>query len=112
MTREKLIKKYSKAVRRIGYSRFNTLPEKVKDLLKKETTLEKKVVLMERIADRYGCIPPFKVVRVDWEVDDEKDLDYLPKCVPVYKDINEEDIADYISDRYGFLIKGYTIESK
>ena len=85
----------------------------MKERLKKlsETSLRDKVVLLEGIADRYSSRKPLMKVRVDWEVDTEEDLYFLPEIVPIYEKILLDEVADYISGRYGYLAKGFSIES-
>lgn len=58
----------------------------------------------------YEC----KVSHIQWDVDDEKDLESLPDTVIVNvpeevwaADEEEEWISDYLSDEYGFLHNGF-----
>ena len=50
-----------------------------------------------------------KKVYVNWETDGYslKELG-LPSEVDVPKDIEEEDIADWLSDEYGFLVNSFS----
>lgn len=53
-----------------------------------------------------------KVYNIIWETD-EHDVD-LPKEVELpneilKEDFNEFDIAEYLSDEYGFLVKSFTL---
>ena len=51
-----------------------------------------------------------KAVDIDWETDGYK-IDNLPSEVEIPKYIaDNEDIADYLSDEYGFLVNGFYIE--
>ena len=52
------------------------------------------------------------ISNIDWEVDEADDLASLPKTVCIADYIEEEDIADYLSDKYGFLLKGFRIKWK
>lgn len=108
-----LIQRHSEAIRRIGFTRLLNLPEKVKARLQRlgETNLEGKVIFLEGIAGRYSSKTPLMKVRVDWEVDNEEDMHHLPEVVPIYEKILLDEVADYISDRYGYLVKGFSIES-
>lgn len=48
-----------------------------------------------------------KAINIQWEVDDEKDLEFLPTELEIPKHIKDvDDISDYISDEMGFLHKG------
>ena len=46
-----------------------------------------------------------KKVIVNWETDNQK-VD-LPKEVEIPDDIKEEDISDYLSDKYGWLVNSW-----
>ena len=110
MTKSELIARHSTAIKRIGHSRLLALPDGVKKRLINAPSFEGKVILMEGIANRYSAKMTKMMVKPEWEVDDEDELSFLPETVPVYENIPEEDIADYISDRYGYLVKGFIIE--
>ena len=49
-----------------------------------------------------------KVISVDWDTDgmDEEELD-LPNEVEVPSDIDEDQVSDWLSDIYGFCVKGW-----
>ena len=51
-----------------------------------------------------------EITDIDWETDDE-DVD-LPASVLVPSSIVEDEIADYLSDEYGFLVKGYVLNAE
>lgn len=54
-----------------------------------------------------------KRVYVDWETDGTPIEDIgLPTEVDVPNDIDTEDIADWLSDKYGFLVNGFYYDSK
>ena len=48
-----------------------------------------------------------EIVDIDWETDGE-DVD-LPSSVRVPSDLEEDEIADYLSDNYGFLVNGFVM---
>ena len=50
-----------------------------------------------------------KAFAIDWEVD-EGDADFLPREVFIPESVADDDIADYLSDEYGFLIRSYSLE--
>lgn len=47
-------------------------------------------------------------VDIDWETDghDKKDL---PNKVEIPEDVHEDDIADFLSDEYGWLINDFEV---
>lgn len=47
------------------------------------------------------------VVNIAWSVDETEDLEELPVQVEVPDEVNEEDIADWLSDQYGYLIESF-----
>lgn len=49
-----------------------------------------------------------KAVNINWETDGY-DID-LPNEVNIPSNIEEDDICDYLSDEYGFLINSFDIE--
>jgi hypothetical protein len=51
-----------------------------------------------------------EITDIDWETDDE-DVD-LPASVLVPSSIVEDEIADYLSDEYGFLVRGYVLNAE
>lgn len=57
------------------------------------------------IANDYRYRKTFKV-SVNWETDGE--IVDLPKVVEIPKDIDDEEIADYLSDKYGWLVNSYS----
>ncbi len=48
-----------------------------------------------------------RLVKVDWDVDDESDLESLPEVVEVPFDMDDDDISDWLSDEYGFLVNAW-----
>lgn len=47
------------------------------------------------------------VSNIIWAVDEAEDLERLPVQVEVPDDVDEEDIADWLSDQYGYLIESF-----
>ncbi len=47
------------------------------------------------------------VVNIAWSVDETEDLEELPVQVEVPDEVDEEDIADWLSDQYGYLIESF-----
>jgi len=58
--------------------------------------------------DCYIVKKQMKVYLIDWETDNE--IVDLPNEVIVPNEILDEDIANYISDKYGWLIKSLTLK--
>lgn len=56
-----------------------------------------------------------KAINIEWDVDNKKDLKFLPKEIeiPDYFDIEDDDeideISDYLSDVTGFCHKGFEL---
>ena len=48
---------------------------------------------------------------IGWDVDEEDEdiLDYLPADIYVPSGIEDEDVADYLSDIFGFCILGFRV---
>ena len=44
-----------------------------------------------------------RLILVDWDDDGEN----LPRTVEIPSDIDDEDVADYLSDTYGFCVNGW-----
>ena len=60
--------------------------------------------------------PYFRVENIVWDLSDIEDeaeafsiMKNLPKSEDVYKAINAEDVADYLSETYGYCVKSYTL---
>ena len=47
------------------------------------------------------------VFNIVWSVDETEDLEELPVKVEVLDEVDEEDIADWLSDQYGYLIESF-----
>ena len=48
------------------------------------------------------------VTNIKWETDDYE-VDNWPTEVEVDDDLNEDEIADYLSDEYGWLVNGFAL---
>lgn len=52
-----------------------------------------------------------KAIRIEWDVDDPKDLESLPTEVEIPLEIADgEEISDYLTELTGFCHKGFAIE--
>ena len=49
-----------------------------------------------------------KVTNIIWATDGEECLE-LPSTVTINSEISEEDIADYLSDTYGWLVESFVV---
>ena len=49
-----------------------------------------------------------RTVGVEWDTDgmDPEELD-LPVAVEIPGELDDEDVADYLSDHYGYCVKGW-----
>lgn len=50
-----------------------------------------------------------RIVSVEWDTDGE-DVEDLPEEVEVPSEIEEEDIADWLSDEYGYCVESFSVE--
>ena len=50
-----------------------------------------------------------KITNIDWDTDDEP-IEDLPTEVTINEEIEPDAIADYLSDQYGFCVKGFCVE--
>lgn len=50
-----------------------------------------------------------KASDIEWDTDNEV-IDNLPDSVIIPSHIEKDDIADYLSDKYGFCVIGFNIE--
>lgn len=52
------------------------------------------------------------ITDIDWDTDGESKEELgLPDVVVVTDDIDEDDIADMLSDEYGFCVNSFSIEA-
>ena len=49
----------------------------------------------------------YHVTNIDWDVDFAEDLENLPTSC-VIEAIDEDDVADALSDEYGFCVNGFS----
>ena len=62
--------------------------------------------------DRCNLASLRNVDAIEWAGDSEgEDLSFLPESVLIPENIPDDGIADYLSDRYGFLVASYSITS-
>lgn len=49
---------------------------------------------------------------IKWDVEDKSDYDTfnLPSKVKIPKNIEDDDIADHLSDKYGFCVESFKIK--
>lgn len=47
-----------------------------------------------------------RTIRVFWCTDEEADI-ALPELVDIPSDIDDEDVTDFLSDEYGFLVESW-----
>ena len=45
---------------------------------------------------------------IDWDTDGEE-IDWLPKQCVVPPDLDDDEVADWLSDRFGFCVNGFSI---
>jgi hypothetical protein len=59
------------------------------------------------VLDNYEDIPA-KTISIEWDTDgmDEEELD-LPTEVEIPIDLDEDRVSDWLSDMYGFCVKGW-----
>jgi len=51
-----------------------------------------------------------KAINIIWDVDNDKDLEFLPTEIEIPKGMTDEDeISDYISDETGFCHCGFEL---
>lgn len=54
-----------------------------------------------------------KAVNILWDVDDQEDLEMLPKEIEIPEGMtDEEEISDYLSDETGFCHCGFELVEK
>lgn len=52
-----------------------------------------------------------KAFNIVWDVDDERDLQFLPTEIDIPEGMEDDEISDYISDVTGFCHKGYLLDT-
>ncbi len=53
-----------------------------------------------------------KAIHIEWDVDEIEDLENLPTEINIPAGMEEDDIADYLSDVTGFCHKGFELKDK
>ena len=51
-----------------------------------------------------------KAINILWDVDNKRDLKFLPKEIDIPDDLEDDEISDYISDVTGFCHKGFIFD--
>lgn len=67
--------------------------------------------MSEKEFDSYGVRRRRKATDISWCLD-EQDDPCLPKEVEIPYDIFDDDIADYLSDKYGYFVDDYDVEEE
>lgn len=77
-------------------------------------------LIEEYIFQTNGCInfgsydlEPVRLVAedIEWETDNEEELENLPKSIEIPEDVEAEEIERYLSDKTGFLHKSFKIRA-
>lgn len=57
----------------------------------------------------YGSLPcdDARLVGVDWDTDTEEEAKGLPDMVSIPDDIDDDEVSDYLSDKYYFCVKSW-----
>ena len=53
-----------------------------------------------------------KAVNIDWDTDEQEAMDDyvgLPSSVDIPSNVDEDDIADWLSNIYGFCVRGFNL---
>ena len=53
------------------------------------------------------CEPLMRITDIEWDLDDGESDYALPKTVTLDKFIEEDEIADYLSDEYGYCVRNF-----
>jgi hypothetical protein len=64
--------------------------------------------MSEKELEFFGCIRNRVAYEICWDVDDDN-VD-LPSEVKIPENIDDDDIADYLSDEFGFCVRDYSVE--
>lgn len=72
----------------------------VKDLLEK---------IKEEVEDALQMISQRKARNIEWDTDNDDNI-YLPAEVDIPIGIEDDRIADYLSDKYGFLVSSFELK--
>jgi hypothetical protein len=67
---------------------------------------------MVKVMDKEKEYPVLNITEISWETDGET-VDDLPTEVTIdwtWKDWDDEEICDWLSDEYGWLVNGFCVE--
>lgn len=54
----------------------------------------------------------YRATNIQWDVDEEEDLEELPDSMDIPQGMDEDEIADYLSDQTGFCHDGFDLEER
>lgn len=54
----------------------------------------------------------YRATHIQWDVDEEEELEELPDSMDIPKGMDEDEIADYLSDQTGFCHDGFDLEER
>lgn len=60
----------------------------------------------------HGVTRERTAVDIRWDIDEDDEQVALPTEVEIPWDIYDDDIADYLSDEYGFCVSDYNVEEE
>ena len=52
------------------------------------------------------------ITQIEWDVDEPEDLEGLPREVEAPDGVDGYDIADYLSDEYGYFVSTFNVEGE
>lgn len=52
----------------------------------------------------------YRATNIHWDVDEKEDLEELPDSMDIPQGMDEDEIADYLSDQTGFCHDGFDLE--
>ena len=56
-----------------------------------------------------------KVIKVNWDLESDDDIDTvaaMPKCVEIPIKIGDDEVSDWVSDKFGWLVSSWQYASK
>ena len=68
--------------------------------------------VVEKNNDLYGMPYRYRASNIQWDVDEEEDLEELPDSMDIPQGMDEDEIADYLSDQTGFCHDGFELEER
>ena len=57
-------------------------------------------------------VKAYRATHIQWDVDEQEDLEELPDSMDIPQGIDEDEIADYLSDQTGFCHDGFDLEER